>query len=93
MFLVPKMIGIGRPPLRIEILKTLDTAVDFKYAFQRVENKKVDGLNINVIGLDDLILLKKAAKLRRSKARDSEDLSFLEKLKSKLSSGKDRRSF
>ena len=49
MFLVPKMIGIGEPPLRIEILKKLDT-VDFKYAYQRSELKKLDGLDIRVVG-------------------------------------------
>ena len=42
MFLVPKMIGIGEPPLRIELLKKLDT-LDFEYASQRVEIKKVVG--------------------------------------------------
>lgn len=89
MFMVPKMIGIGNPPLRIEILKKLDT-VDFKYAFQRSKVKTVDGLKIKVISLEDLILLKKAAKIGRSKARDSEDLSFLEKLKAKLKKGKDQ---
>lgn len=83
MFLVPKMIGIGQPPLRIEILKKLDT-VDFNYAYQRSEIKKVDGLTIRVVSLDDLILLKKAAQKGRSKARDSEDLRFLEKIKSKI---------
>ncbi len=83
MFIVPKMIGIGEPPLRIEILKKLDT-VDFKHAYQRSKLKKVDGLNIRVVSLDDLILLKKAATKGRSKARDSEDLNFLEKLKSRL---------
>jgi len=87
MFLVPKMIGIGEPPLRIEILKKLDT-VDFKYAYERSELKKVDGLDIRVVGLDDLILLKRAAVQDRSKARDSEDLTFLEKLKSRLTRGK-----
>lgn len=83
MFLVPKMIGIGKPPLRIEILKKLDT-VDFTYAYKKAEIKKVDGLDINVMGLDDLILLKKVAITGRSKARDAEDLSFLERLKIKL---------
>ena len=83
MFLVPKIIGIGSPPLRIEILKKLDT-IDFGYAYQRSEIKKVDDLNIRIVSLDDLILLKKAAKKDRLKARDSEDLSFLEKLKQKL---------
>jgi predicted nucleotidyltransferase len=60
-------------------------AVDFSYAYERSESKKVDGLDIRVVGLDDLILLKKAAAEGRSKARDSEDLTFLEKLKNQIS--------
>lgn len=87
MFLVPKMIGIGEPPLRIEILKKLDT-IDFNFVYQRSELKKVDGLDIRVVGLDGLILLKKAATKGRSKARDSEDLTFLMKLKSRSTRGK-----
>ena len=83
MFLVQKMIGIGQPPLRIEILKKLDM-VDFEYAFQRVKKTSVEGVSINVVDLDDLILLKKAAVKGRNKSRDVEDLSFLEKLKAKL---------
>ena len=83
MFLVQKMIGIGQPPLRIEILKKLDV-IDFKYAFQRVKKVKVDGISINVVDLDDLIFLKKAAVRGRNKSRDIEDLSFLEKLKAGL---------
>jgi len=80
MFLVPKMIGIGEPPLRIEILKQLG-AVDFQYAFQRAVVKEVDNLTLNVISLDDLILLKKSAVQDRNSSRDTEDLSFLQKLK------------
>lgn len=83
MFLVKKMIGIGEPPLRIEILKKLDV-IDFMYAFRRVKKVDIDGISINVIDLDDLILLKKAAVKGRNKSRDFEDLSFLEKLKAKL---------
>ena len=81
MFLVPKMIGIGQPPLRIEILKKLD--IDFEFAFQRVMKVTVDNVTINVVDLDDLILLKKAAVKGRNNFRDSEDLSFLEQLKRK----------
>ncbi len=76
MFLIPKMIGIGQTPLRIEILKKLDQ-VDCRYAYQRAEIKNVDGLNIHAMGLEDLILLKKAAK----KGRDAENVSFLGKLR------------
>jgi len=83
MFLVPKMIGIGDPPLRIEILKKLDV-VDFSYAFQRTKKVEVDGVLMNVVGLDDFILMKKAAVQGRNKSRDIEDLDFLEKLKINL---------
>ncbi len=83
MFLVQKMIGIGEPPLRIEILKKLD-AIDFRYAFQRVKKVDIDGISINLIDLDDLILLKTAAVKGRNRSRDIEDLSFLKKLKMKL---------
>jgi predicted nucleotidyltransferase len=80
MFLVPRMIGIGTPPLRIEILKKLDV-VDFEFAFQRKRRIRVDGELLNVISLDDLILLKKAAIRGRNQPRDTEDLTFLEKIK------------
>ncbi|MEO9871929.1 nucleotidyltransferase [Ekhidna sp.] len=84
MFLVQKMIGIGDPPLRIEILKSVGS-FDFEYAFQRRVVRKVDNVDINVVDLDDLIILKKSAIKDRKKARDEEDLTFLERLKSRLS--------
>ena len=80
MFLAPKMIGIGEIPLRIEIFKKSDV-VDFEYACQRAVKTVIDDLQINVVSLEDLILLKKAAVKGRNKARDSEDLTFLQKLK------------
>ncbi|MCF6352456.1 MAG: hypothetical protein L3J06_05565 [Cyclobacteriaceae bacterium] len=83
MFLVQKMIGIGQPPLRIELLKKLDT-VDFELAFQRIKKEKLDGVEINVVGLDDLRLLKKAAVKGRNKARDLEDLNYIERLIEKI---------
>ncbi len=89
MFLVEKMIGIGMPPLRIEILKKLDT-VDFNYAYQRAEARNVDGLEIKVVSLDDLILLKEAAVKGRDKERDREDLAFLRRVKETLKGKKGR---
>ncbi len=83
MFLVPKMIGIGQPPLRIEILKKLDV-IDFDLAYQRVIKRAVDGVEINVVSLEDLTLLKQAAIKDRDMARDSEDLDYLTRLKNKI---------
>lgn len=87
MFLVPRMVAIGEFPLRIEVIKKLD-AVDFKYAYQRVKTMNVDGMSVPIVNLNDLILLKQAAVKGRDKARDAEDLSFLQKLKAALSKGK-----
>ena len=87
MFLVERMIGIGMPPLRIEILKKLDT-IDFNFAFQRPEIKIIEDLEIKVVSLDDLILLKQAAVRGRDKERDSEDLNFLRRLKETIQSKK-----
>ena len=83
MFLVERMVGIGQLSLRIYILKKLDV-VDFNFAFNRLKKLNIDGIDINVIGLDDHILLKKAAVKSRFKSRDSEDLSYLEKLKARI---------
>lgn len=87
MFLVPRMVVIGEPPIKIEILKKLD-AVDFNYAYERAKTITVDEVQIKVVSLDDLILLKKAAVSGRDKSRDSEDLSFLTRLKNSLSGKK-----
>ncbi len=87
MFLVPRMIAVGEAPFRIEIIKKLDV-VDFQYAYARTETVQVDSLPVRVVGLDDLILLKHAAVKGRSQARDTEDLSFLQKLKASLNKNK-----
>lgn len=90
MFLVQKMVGIGQPPLRIELLKKLDT-IDFEYAYKRAKSIEVDGVSINVVDLEDLILLKKAAVKGREKSRDQEDLTYLEKIKAKIKQGRGKR--
>ena len=87
MFLVPRMMVLGDPPFKIDILKKLDT-IDFKYAYQRVKNVVFDGLEVKVISIDDLILLKKAAVKGRDKIRDRQDLDFLMSPKEKKSSFK-----
>ena len=83
MFLAPRMTVIGEAPFRIEIIKKLD-AVDFQYAYARTKTVQMDELSLRIVGLDDLILLKHAAVKGRSQARDTEDLSFLQKLKAAL---------
>ncbi len=60
----------------VEVLKKLDT-IDFNFAYQRKESRNIDGIKVNVVSLDDLVLLKKAAVKGRNKPRDKEDLNFL----------------
>lgn len=76
MFQLPAVVDIGDEPFKIELLKKLDV-IDFDLAFKRANRIKVDDLIINVISLDDLILLKKAALNDRNEPRDKEDLEFL----------------
>ena len=62
-------------------LRTFCKTVIANYAMMNIDV-------VNVVDLDDLIQLKKAAIKGRSNSRDSEDLSFLEKLKNKKQSEK-----
>ncbi len=66
---VPKMIGIGEPPLRIEILKSIGV-VDFTNAYRRRNVVTIDGVKANVVSMDDLLLMKRAALRDRKKSRD-----------------------
>ncbi|MCL6260489.1 hypothetical protein M3O96_15405 [Aquiflexum sp. TKW24L] len=65
----------------------MDT-IDFSFAYQRAEIKKIGDLEIKVVSIDDLILLKQAAVKGRDKERDVEDLNFLRRLKETLQSKK-----
>ncbi len=63
------MIGIGEPPLRIEILKSIGV-VDFTNAYRRRNVVTIDGVKANVVSMDDLLLMKRAALRDRKKSRD-----------------------
>ncbi|HEX6190534.1 MAG TPA: hypothetical protein VFZ40_20955 [Pyrinomonadaceae bacterium] len=63
---------MGVPPFRLEVLTTID-GVDFKECYQRRNRAKIDGVDVDLIGLSDL--RKKQAASGRLK-----DLSDLENL-------------
>jgi hypothetical protein len=67
-----KIVRLGEPPLRIEILTTL-SGVEFAPCFARRERPVLSGLKVNVISLQDL---------RRNKAASGrpKDLNDLEQL-------------
>jgi len=67
--------SFGIPPVSIDIL-TNPKELDFGEAFKNAEMKKVDGINIRVIHLDDLIRQKKAV----NRAKDLNDIEHLKSL-------------
>ena len=62
----------GMPPVSIDIL-TQPKELDFDETFENAEMKEVDGLNIRVIHLGDLIRQKKAV----NRAKDLNDIEHL----------------
>jgi predicted nucleotidyltransferase len=67
-----KVIRMGVPPVRIEVI-TGASGVEFSECFSRREVLEIDGLQVNLICLEDLKMNKKAAK----RHKDLEDLEHL----------------
>jgi hypothetical protein len=55
-----KIIRMGVPPLRLEILTTI-SGVEFAKCFQNRLIDQIDGIDVNLINLDDLKINKKAS--------------------------------
>lgn len=69
---------IGVPPERIDIITSID-GVSFEDAYQRRESRKLDGIDVPVIALDDLITNKRVS----ARPQDLIDVRKLEKLRLK----------
>jgi predicted nucleotidyltransferase len=72
--------GFIRLPLEnfyLELLAIIDGKIKFEDAFQRSFNLNMDGVDVNVIGYDDLI----QNKLMARRAKDLEDITQLERAK------------
>ncbi|MBO9634960.1 MAG: nucleotidyltransferase [Chitinophagaceae bacterium] len=75
---------IGYPPLRIDILNSID-GVAFNEAFANKKEIDLDGLNVTYIGLQDFITNKEAS----GRSQDISDIIALQKKsKSKKKKGK-----
>lgn len=68
-----KMTRMGVPPLRIEVLNAI-SGVAFEEAFRRCRPFQFDGLEVPVIGLEDLIRNKRSA----GRTKDIADAEALE---------------
>jgi len=69
---------IGYPPLRIDILNEID-GVNFTDAFNNMQIIDIEGINVNYIGISDLIKNKQAS----GREKDLLDVKSLNKAKSK----------
>jgi hypothetical protein len=67
-----KIIRMGVPPMRLEILTTV-SGVEFEICYQNRIIAELDGVQIDVIGLDDL----KRNKLAAGRHKDLNDLENL----------------
>jgi predicted nucleotidyltransferase len=70
---------LGQPPLRIDILRTID-GVATADVLQNAVTTTWDGKAVRIISLDDLITNKRAA----GRPQDLADVAALERIKSKL---------
>lgn len=69
-----KNIRMGNPPLRIEILTSID-GVEFSECYKNKQTVLIDDVKVNFISLEDLKKNKKIS----GRYRDLDDLKFLEK--------------
>lgn len=67
-----KVIRMGMPPFRIEVLTELD-GVEFDKCFREKIIDEIDGIQINIINLNDLKINKKAS----GRFKDLNDLEYL----------------
>jgi predicted nucleotidyltransferase len=68
-----RIIRMGHPPVRIEVM-TSASGVDFRDCYDRRGNHDMDGIAVDIIGLDDLLRNKRAA----GRPKDLGDLDALE---------------
>ena len=72
-FSTESVIQLGRPPRRIDLLTAID-GVEFDACFARRERVASDGVELNVIGLEDFKINKRAT----GRLKDLADLESLE---------------
>ncbi len=55
-----KVIRMGNPPVRIEVLTTI-SGVEFKECYKNKITAMLDGIKVNILSYDDMIKNKKAS--------------------------------
>ena len=67
------VVQLGQPPRRIDLLTRID-GVDFRDCWDRRESIQIDGVNLNLIGLEDFKINKRTV----GRLKDLADLEALE---------------
>jgi predicted nucleotidyltransferase len=71
-----EVVFMGRPPLRVDFMLTIDGVESERLLANAIE-AELDGVNVRVISLDDLIANKRAA----GRPQDLIDAEFLERVR------------
>ena len=68
-----QIVRFGVPPMRLEMLTTI-SGVDFSDCYQKRSQAVIDGIDVSLIGLDELRINKRAS----GRPNDVDDLSHLQ---------------
>ena len=74
-----EFVFLGHPPQRIDLLQSIPGIEDFERGYARRTCVPIDGVDVNVIGFEDLLVAKRAA----GRPQDLVDVSRLEKVRAK----------
>jgi hypothetical protein len=74
-----EFVFLGHPPQRIDLLQGIPGVEDFEGSYARRACVSIEGVDVNVIGFEDLLVAKRAA----GRPQDLVDVDRLEKVRAK----------
>jgi len=74
-----EFVFLGHPPQRIDLLQSIPGVEDFEGGYARRTCVSIEGVDVNVIGFEDLLVAKRAA----GRPQDLVDAARLEKVRAK----------
>lgn len=83
-----EFVFLGHPPQRIDLLQSIPGVEDFERGYTRRTCVPIEGVEVNVIGFEDLLVAKRAA----GRPQDLVDVSRLEQVRAKENKAGRKRS-
>jgi hypothetical protein len=74
-----EFVFLGHPPQRIDLLQGIPGVEDFEGSYARRASVSIEGVDVNVVGFEDLLVAKRAA----GRPQDLVDVARLEKVRDK----------